>query len=424
VLRSSKQLLFSGVTVKKTSFDQDFVESDRPQAQLYSFVISISLFVVLVAKFIYDVKKSRGNHLDYNIIWLAVNYFQFGAMRRALIGSVIYMSGVNLVTAAYLLYGISVILVLIFAYAFIKRVMEAGGNPFPFVLILGALLLFWSEDFGRTDILIAAILLAAALALIDGRIVLASLCLAIGFQVHEATAIYGLPLAAALLLQGNRYKNYTSTAWSLASTILFGGIAFYVAVSFMPRASNDFIVETISSRLPENFHIESINSNFALFAMLGGIRAAVDSICIVSPSIHHYLNPFVALLMVALALASMSGFRSSRWALSAIATVPSVVILWLTANDMGRWAALAIFNVWILCASSDLEPMRAVRRWAWIRVAGAAVIIPLLFPLTIPLHFFYAYPSPLIEGAIEKLIGHPALRTFEECDPTWRASLS
>jgi hypothetical protein len=192
----------------------------------------------------------------------------------------------------------------------------------------------------------------------------------------------------------------------------------------LPRAPNSFIAETIISRLPKNYHIESLSTNFAMFAMLGGIRAAVDSICLVSSSIHHYLKPFVALAMVALAVASMSEFRRSNWALSAIATVPPVFFLWLTANDMGRWAALALLNAWILCASGYLEPVRGVARWAWLRVAGAAAIIPLLFPLTIPVQLFFAYPSPLIEKGIEKLIGYPALRTFDECDPTWRAVLS
>jgi hypothetical protein len=383
--------------------------------------------VIFVAKFIYDGRRSQGRHLEYHLIWLANNYFQFGAMRRALVGSVIYVSGVGLVTAAYLLYGISLFLVLLFAYVFLRRITQAGGALLPFALILGALLLFWSEEVGQTDILVAAILLAAALALIDGWVVLASLCLAIGFQIHEVTAIYGLPLAAALLLQGSRYKQYRSAAGAIASLILIGGILFYAAVSFLPRASDHFIAETIRLRLPVNYPFDSMTSRFAMFAMLGGIRGAVDSVCLVSHSIHHYINPLIALLMVALAGAAMSGGARLRWAPTMIATVPPIVFLWLTAIDMGRWAALAILNVWILCASSYFEPARGVRgvkRRAWVRAAGAAAIVPLLFPLTIPVHFFANYPSPLIEGGIEKLIGHPTIKTFDECDPTWRASLS
>jgi hypothetical protein len=408
----------------KISFDRVCVDPNRPQTQIYPLLLCVSLFVIAIGKLFFDGRRLKGHHLDYNLIWLAANYFQFGAMRRALVGSVIYLSGFNLVTSAYFLYLISVFLVLAFVCVIFKRIMEAGGIISPFSLIIGALILFWSEDVGRTDVLVAAILLASAVALVDGKIVMASICLAIGFQVHEVTAIYGLPLAAALLLQGNRYKRYRFTAGTIASLILICGIVFYAALSFLPRAPNSFIAETISSRLPTNYRIDSVNSNFAMFAMLGGIRAAVDSVCIVSPSIHHYLKPFIALLMVAVAVASMSGFRTSTWALSMIATVPPIVFLWLTANDMGRWAALAILNVWIVCASDHFEPMRGVRRWTWVRVAGAAAIIPLLFPLTIPVHFFFAYPSPLIEGGIEKLIGHPAVRTFDECDPTWRASFS
>jgi hypothetical protein len=409
-------------------FGQDYPDSKRLRSQIYPALICVSLFVIFAAKFIYDGRRSQGRHLEYHLIWLANNYFQFGAMRRALVGSVIYVSGVDLVTAAYLLYGISFFLVLLFAYVFLRRITQAGGALLPFALILGALLLFWSEEVGQTDILVAAILLAAALALIDGRVVLASLCLAIGFQIHEVTAIYGLPLAAALLLQGSRYKKYQSTTGAIAASILIGGILFYVALWFLPRASDNFVAETIRSRLPVNYPFDSFKSKFATFIILGGIRAEVDSMCLVTHSVHHYIKPFIALLMVALAGASMSEGTSEgtrlRWALAVIATVPPIVFLWLTAIDMGRWAALAILNVWILCASSDFEPVTGVKRWAWVRAAGAAAMVPLLFPLTIPVHFFGAYPSPLIEGGIEKVIGHPAIRTFDECDPTWRASLS
>jgi hypothetical protein len=398
-------------------------ESKRLSSFLPALICAF-LLVILVAKFIYDGRRSQGHHLDYNLIWLATNYFQFGAIRRALVGSIIYASGVNLVTAAYLLYGISLLLVLLFASVFLERIMRGGGAVLPFVFVLGALLLFWSEDIGRTDILVAAILLGATLAFIDGRVVLASLCVAIGIQIHEVTAIYGLPLAAALLLQGGRYKDYRTTAGAVASLILIGGVLCYAAAYFLPHANDKFVAETIRSRLPANYPFDSSNSRFAMFAMLGGARAVADSMCLVAHSLHHYIKPFAALAMVALAWASMSGDARSKWMPAAIATAPPLIFLWLTASDMGRWVAFAILNAWILCASGDFGSARSSTPWAWIKAGGAAAIIPLLFPLTVPVHFFTSYPSPLIEGGIEKLIGHPTIKTFDECDPTWRASLS
>ena len=173
---------------------------------------------------------------------------------------------------------------------------------------------------------------------------------------------------------------------------------FYAAVSFLPSASDHFIAETIRSRLPVNYPFDSVNSIFAMFAILGGIRAAVDSVCLVSNNVHHYIHPFVAFSMVALAGAAMSAGARLRWAPAVIATVPPIVFLWLTASDMGRWVALAILNVWILCASGYFEPVMGGKRWAWVRAAGAAAIVPLLFPLTIPVHLFAAYPSTLDRG--------------------------
>jgi hypothetical protein len=382
---------------------------------------------VFAAKFIYDGTRSQGHHLRYNLLTLAIDYFQFGALRRALVGSVIYLSGIDLVTGAYLLYGVSFILILIGAYVSLRRISQTGGAVLPFVLILGALLLFWSEDVGRTDILVAAILLTAALALADGSIVLASLYLAIGLQIHEVAAIYGLPLFVALLLEGNRYKNIDLRATAIAMLIIIGGILFYVAIWFLPHANNHFIAETIKSRLPANYPYDETKFKADLLQILGGGRGMVDTMCQISHSVHHYIKPFVALLMVALAALSMSGAKL-KWAPAVIATVPPLFFLWMTAADMSRWIALTIFNVWIICAVIDFEPVRGAepgggkKRWAWVRAVGAAAIVPLLFPLTIiPVQGFISYPSPLIEGGIEKVIGRPTIRRLDECDPTWRA---
>jgi hypothetical protein len=393
-------------------------------------LICLFFLAVFAAKFIYDGTRSQGHHLTYNLLTLAINYFQFGALRRALVGSIIYLSVIDLVTAAYLLYGVSVILILIGAYVSLRRITQAGGTILQFVLILGALLLFWSEDVGRTDILVAAILLMAALALVDGSIVLASLYLAIGLQIHEVAAIYGLPLFAALLLEGNRYKNIDLRAAAIATLIIVGGILFYVVVWFLPHANNHFIAETIKPRLPTNYPSDATKFKADLLQILGGGRGVVDTMCQISHSVHYYIKPFVALLMVALAAISMSGARL-KWAFAVIATVPPLLFLWMTAADMSRWVALAIFNVWIICAVIDFEPVRGAepeggaKRWAWVRAVGAAAIVPLLFPLTIiPVQAFISYPSPLIEGGIEKVIGRPTIKPLDECDPTWRALFS
>ena len=129
----------------KFLFGKGDLFSNPLRSQISPALICVSLFLIIVAKFIYDGRRPHGRHIEYNLIWLANNYFQFGAMRRALVGSVIYISGIDLVAAAYLLYGISISLILLFAYVFIRRIRQASGTLLPFALILGALLLFWSE---------------------------------------------------------------------------------------------------------------------------------------------------------------------------------------------------------------------------------------------------------------------------------------
>src|SRR5271165_5254751 len=92
-----------------------------------------------------------GIFLDYIIVYLGVNYFQFGAVRRGLVGSIIYLSGVNLVFGAFLLYGISLVFFITVAFVVLRRMPTSANAHLPFVVVLGALLLFWSTDVGRTD---------------------------------------------------------------------------------------------------------------------------------------------------------------------------------------------------------------------------------------------------------------------------------
>ena len=167
-------------------------------------IILILFSCIILLKFIHKISDPR--YVGGNLVGLGLNYIQFGAVRRGLAGSILYLSGVNLVAGARLVYWVSYILFLSLAYLILKRMTAVARFFVPFVIILAALLLFWSTDIGRTDMLIAAILAGAALAAIDGRIITASVCVGAGYTVHEAVAIFGLPLLFAILLDEDRYK--------------------------------------------------------------------------------------------------------------------------------------------------------------------------------------------------------------------------
>jgi hypothetical protein len=125
----------------------------------------------------------KGLNLEYNIVALAINYIQFGAVPRGLLGSIIYLSHVKLIYAPIIVQGASTAALIILSFFMLRRMTVRWVDYFPFLIVLTVLLWYWATDIGRTDIVVAVILVAAALALGDGRILLASSFLAIGVLI-------------------------------------------------------------------------------------------------------------------------------------------------------------------------------------------------------------------------------------------------
>ena len=121
------------------------------------------IFLLLVAIFIARLmqKLHKGLVIDYDVVTLGVNYFQFGFIRRGLPGSIIHLIGVDLVSGAYLIYSVSLLLALILSYFILRRISVSTIACLPFVIILGALLLAWST-YGHIDMLVAAIYVGGA----------------------------------------------------------------------------------------------------------------------------------------------------------------------------------------------------------------------------------------------------------------------
>ena len=171
------------------------IKRTAPQNNILSiFLLLVAIFVARLAQ-----KLHKGLVIDYDVVTLEVNYFQFGFIRRGLPGSIIHLIRVDLVSGAYLIYSVSLLLALILSYFILRRISASTIACLPFVIILGALLLAWST-YGHIDMLVAAILMLAALAAGEGALIAAGICLAVGLAVHEEAMIYGLPLIAAILL--------------------------------------------------------------------------------------------------------------------------------------------------------------------------------------------------------------------------------
>ena len=165
----------------------------------------------------------------------------------------------------------------------------------------------------------------------------------------------------------------------------------------------------------------------ALYNLVGGSRALSANRCVVQYNVHYFIQPFVATLMIALTIFSLSYRRRLSWAPPAIASIPPMLFLWITGTDMGRWTILSIFNVWVVCAVRNFAPAEEESRWSWARLGSAAVVLVLLYPgIAGALHLVQIpvfVPSPLIEKAVEIVVGPPVVGDFDHCDPTWRSVL-
>jgi hypothetical protein len=385
----------------------------------------IFLLLVLVFAVRLVQKVHKGLVIDYDVVTLGVNYFQFGFVRRGLLGSFIHLMGIGLVSGAYVIYCISLLLALLLSYFILRRMQASTVDFLPFVIILAALLLAWTT-YGHTDMLIAAILMAAALAVSNAALITAGVCLAVGLAVHEEAMIYGLPLVAALLFDQGRYAALRSRPAAIGAAIVVASLAIYAIAPLLSHNDPKSIANTILSELPDQYH-GNIITDMALYNLVGGARALSANRCVVQYNVHYFIQPLVAILMIGLAIFALSDRRRLSWTPPAVAGIAPMLFLWITATDMGRWAILSIFNVWTVCAVRNFAPAKEEPRWPWARTGSAAAVLVLLYPgIAGPLHLVQIpvfVPSPLAEKALELVLGPPNVGDFDHCDPAWRSVL-
>ena len=262
--------------------------------------------------------------------------------------------------------------------------------------------------------------MVAALAVSKARLIAAGICLAVGLAVHEEAMIYGLPLIAAILFDQGRYATLKSRSAAIGAAIVAGSLAIYAIAPLLSHSDPKTIVDTILSELPDKYH-GNIITDMALYNLVGGSRAlsANRAWCNITSTISS--SRFVATLMIALTIFSLSDRRRLSWAPPAIASIPPMLFLWITGTDMGRWTILSIFNVWVVCAVRNFAPAEEEPRWSWARLGSAAAVLVLLYPgIAGALHLVQIpvfVPSPLIEKAVEIGCGAANRRRFRSLRP-------
>ena len=410
-------------------------------------------------------------YLLYQGATLGFNYFEFGAVRRGLGSSIVHLLSGDMIVATAAFHVLSALAVAAVAAWLFRRAEVRGLGRITLALVMLALMLRWSEDPGRADMAVAALLGAATIAMQRRRPVVACACVCIGLFVHEASFIFGLPLLAALALRQGGRDAFTRRAFTIAFTRRAGPDAFtphappdaltrragigvaavfaatlavYFALPLLPHADTATMVAGVRAKFPPSEYVE-----WAIYFAVSGLRGVRTSLCqnAIDPTYGvHVAGGVAVLLLIWLAL---EPHPRRGWATAALAAVPPFAFLFVVANDMARWTVLAGFNLWLLQAAMPARgtgggerggaargaldeheaqvrcARDAARRAGW-RLAFALALFPLtlarfgLVPLRI-----YA-PSPTIEW-IARVLGGPATphitTVLERCDPGWRSVL-
>jgi hypothetical protein len=134
------------------------------------------------------------------------------------------------------------------------------------------------------------------------------------------------------------------------------------------------------------------------------------------------MHPAGALLLVAMTTMALGWNLRREAALTALATVPSLIFLSIVTNDISRWAMFAMFNVWLLHAVAHRRQGHRT-----IPERGALLVAALLLVLTsnklgtAPTPIYS--PSPVLERIAVRLFRTPRTPNVEDalkhCDPTW-----
>ena len=118
----------------------------------------------------------------------------------------------------------------------------------------------------------------------------------------------------------------------------------------------------------------------AIYVAVSGVRGVREAIC------QHSIDPAYA-IHVASGLLLIAGFAfvlrtraGPSWHALLLASVPPFLFASAVGNDIARWAVLATFNVWLLCAAAPGGPGDNRARAPLVKLVLALLFVPLMHP--------------------------------------------
>ena len=364
----------------------------------------------------------------YRAVTLSFNYLDFGAVRRGLGGTLVRWLGVVPLEGLAIFHVAATVLAsAAFCVLLARRSLERGS----FALAASGLIvlaLFWGNDAGRTDPMVAALLTVAALTWWRWPILAAlSLVAALGF--HEMAAVYGVPLIAALWYERQRAAPdgtpQASVASRRAALFLFAvAIGLQVAIDRLPHAPP----AAIAAWVWQHFSVTT-QTEWALYYYLAGTRGMAEAMCQNWRLDDGFgLHLLAGLAVTAGTVLVFNRFRSGGWLAPMLAGMIPFAFLGAISLDLARWSAFSAFTAGVVCLArpETREPAQEGRLRGWqVALLGALVIA--CTPRFAPGVQFPGYsPAPLIEQlvALWSPRHSPAVEVgLDRCDPTWREVL-
>ncbi len=359
------------------------------------------------------------HYILYQAGTLSINYIDFGPLRRGLAGTIAQLLSPDLTLATIYFHVLSAVCLATSAAWLFK--CSAAERRAALAIVFMVLMLRWGDDRGRIDMAIAFGLCCATIAWDRGRPGLAAAIVGLGLFAHESSLVFGLPLLAALLQRSGGLKRLSKPQRAAMVAGIGIALTMYVVVGALPHADVRTIVDTVRGRLPPHDYVE-----WALYFALSGMRGVATSVCQNRTDPSYWMHPVGGLALIGLTTLALVPRR--QWGNAALAALPGFVFLSVVANDIGRWAMFACFNVWLLAVSNraarnDDTPIRTLARVG--RPALALLLVPLILWRASDVLRVYS-PSPPFERLVIKL-GGPITPTvdqaLERCDPRWREVL-
>jgi len=358
----------------------------------------------------------------YHAGTLSFDATEFGAIRRGLAGAVAHLLASDRLVATARFHLLFAAAVAALAAWWLWRAKRPLGERVVAGIVVAMLMLRWGEDAGRTDIAVATLLLIASVAVLRRAPAVAALAVAIGLGVHETAFIFGLPLLAALALDGARWRSWSPASIARALLVLVATSLLYAALPLLPHAATRAMVEAVQSGLPRHEYVD-----WAIYFAVSGGRGVRTSVCQNANDPTFAVHAICGLLLIGVVIEVLHRRERPRRWIFWLAALPGFAFLDIVANDVSRWAILGALNAWLVWAVSAAQrPSEDLgSRMPW-RLVAALALIPLTHPRVWPILDPIFAPMPVVEHASTAL-GGPRTPRFADalahCDPNWREAL-